>query len=489
MRIMSIPLLALLTAMLLHSFSQPAQAQTATPGPGASRSQAGAFQSQPRAFQTQPAEFQIPFDDGDILVYRVDDPNNSSEYARIFIITTGMGWWSGSFEPISWFLRRPDYPILYGCRVQDNRQFTIDTAGCVLHTADRGNPPFQLYPAYIPQHPVVRLNSEEWKVTRVMDTVILDTETRAFEIERDGLRRIITERFGEVAMLDIFDYIFMELTSAVIRDTLFNRDTTRRLYLPLCIGNRYEFRHTKDEPQQLDRLELSIVDRDTLIDGRRFFNITGMGPLLGWYACDSSGVYHHRRGETIQLIVGDGSLGTLPDDATHKAGAITDTGSVLPFPNSTGPVFKATSEYTITDYSRSYTWLDGIGLQEFSTWGWVGGSEGYTLTWASVCGKEYGTLVSVSEVSAQPERLQITSVHPHPVRSESTINFLLPSPGSVTLELFDMLGRSIRVLATGDFTAGVQQAVLRTDGLNPGMYFCVLRGTDATTVKQIIIAR
>ncbi|MBR9976974.1 MAG: T9SS type A sorting domain-containing protein [Bacteroidetes bacterium] len=478
MRMTSIILFALLTAMLLHTLPQSVQAQTATPKPESAL-------SQPAASRSQPAEFHIPFGDGDILVYRV--MYRQPEWDPL-IITTTIGWWFGSFEPVTWFMGLfLGYPFVNECRSWDYRQFTIDTTGCVLETTmDTRQTPCQLYPAYIPQSPVVRLNNKEWKVTRVMDTVILDTKTRAFEIERDGLRRIITERFGEVAMLDSYDDILMELTSAVIRDTLFNRDTTRRLYLPLCIGNRYQFHHLKGAPQALDRMELSIVDRDTLIDGMRFFNIAGQGPLLGLYACDSSGVYHHRRGETIQLIAGNGSLGTWSD-----VGTITDTASVLPFPDSDDIVFRSICSSPIPDHAPPYwiAWLDGIGLQQLHSRGYVSGSESYTLTWASVCGKEYGTLVSVGETAGPPDRMQITSVHPHPVRSESTINFLLPSPGSATLELFDMLGRSMRVLAQGDFTAGVQQAPLRTEGLIPGMYFCVLRSTDATTVKQIIIAR
>ena len=83
---------------------------------------------------------------------------------------------------------------------------------------------------------------------------------------------------------------------------------------------------------------------------------------------------------------------------------------------------------------------------------------------------------------------------PNPTRGATTITFDLDRGQEVQLEVFNLQGRRIRILAEGDFPAGRHE--LRWDGndhqgrrVAAGTYFYRLRTQDAREVGKIVILR
>ena len=82
---------------------------------------------------------------------------------------------------------------------------------------------------------------------------------------------------------------------------------------------------------------------------------------------------------------------------------------------------------------------------------------------------------------------------PNPFNPETAIHFVLPQAGPVRLEIFDVLGRQVRTLVSGQLGAGVHRAVW--DGRNQrgarvgsGVYFCRLcAGPLAQTSRMLLI--
>lgn len=96
--------------------------------------------------------------------------------------------------------------------------------------------------------------------------------------------------------------------------------------------------------------------------------------------------------------------------------------------------------------------------------------------------------VTAADAEAGVTALRLDPPTPMPVRRAATVRFALPTAGEATLDVLDVTGRRVRVLATGAFAAGGQTVDI--DGaLAPGVY--VLRLTSAGTVRTqpLVVAR
>jgi hypothetical protein len=79
-----------------------------------------------------------------------------------------------------------------------------------------------------------------------------------------------------------------------------------------------------------------------------------------------------------------------------------------------------------------------------------------------------------------PEEYQLHQNYPNPFNPTTSINFDLPEESRVTLNVFDILGREVIILAEGHFPAG--RASVTWDARNrhgipvtSGVYFCMLK--------------
>ena len=90
----------------------------------------------------------------------------------------------------------------------------------------------------------------------------------------------------------------------------------------------------------------------------------------------------------------------------------------------------------------------------------------------------------------RPQGVRIGAVQPNPFRDNATLRFTLDRPESVTVEVFDVLGRRMQVAYEGMPTVGEETAVyLDAAPLPPGLYLVRLRGTEFTATRQAVRIR
>jgi photosystem II stability/assembly factor-like uncharacterized protein len=110
----------------------------------------------------------------------------------------------------------------------------------------------------------------------------------------------------------------------------------------------------------------------------------------------------------------------------------------------------------------------------------------YVSTW-------YGGLYRSREayVSVQPEVTQTAgfSASPNPFSERTQLSFTLTEPGYIRLELYDVLGRSLRTLSSGWYDAGWHSVNIDADGIPTGMYYVLLTGGNARQIQKIGIMR
>ncbi len=83
---------------------------------------------------------------------------------------------------------------------------------------------------------------------------------------------------------------------------------------------------------------------------------------------------------------------------------------------------------------------------------------------------------------------------PNPFNHQTMVNYILDEEGEILLEVFDMLGRKVEVIADGRQRAGMHEAHWSIGNRSSGTYFLRLtfRGASHSTksaVRKMIVAK
>ncbi|MDQ7817403.1 MAG: right-handed parallel beta-helix repeat-containing protein [Melioribacteraceae bacterium] len=78
---------------------------------------------------------------------------------------------------------------------------------------------------------------------------------------------------------------------------------------------------------------------------------------------------------------------------------------------------------------------------------------------------------------------------PNPFNPETKISYMLPREMKIKLEVFDMLGRSIRVLADGVQNARTYTVTFNGNGISSGIYFYRLSSNELSITKQLVLIK
>ncbi len=100
-----------------------------------------------------------------------------------------------------------------------------------------------------------------------------------------------------------------------------------------------------------------------------------------------------------------------------------------------------------------------------------------------------------TESEADPAyEFSLGSGYPNPFGRTTTISFVLPEPGRVTLEVYNVLGSRVQTLVEGKRGAGEHAARWSADDaqgrrVGAGVYFVRLTSGDRTRVRRLVLAR
>ena len=104
--------------------------------------------------------------------------------------------------------------------------------------------------------------------------------------------------------------------------------------------------------------------------------------------------------------------------------------------------------------------------------------------WRSYC----GTSVDDGEFGSVQSQQTLT-VSPNPVSNNfAAITFNLPTGGHTTVSVFDVTGRIVREVNSGDMATGTHQLSLTTDDIQPGVYFAVVRTGKTVLSGRFVVA-
>jgi hypothetical protein len=97
--------------------------------------------------------------------------------------------------------------------------------------------------------------------------------------------------------------------------------------------------------------------------------------------------------------------------------------------------------------------------------------------------------VPLEENSRLPQQAKLYPAYPNPFNPMTTISYYIPSSETVSLTIYDILGRTIVSLVSAVVPAGYHSVVWDARGQSSGIYFCCLRTKDHIDIVQLCLVR
>jgi len=91
---------------------------------------------------------------------------------------------------------------------------------------------------------------------------------------------------------------------------------------------------------------------------------------------------------------------------------------------------------------------------------------------------------------AQPiksEQIELRQNYPNPFNPGTTIEFILPKAGFVTLTIYNVMGEKVATLVEGNLTSGIHNYRWDALGLASGIYFYRIRMGESSVVKKCLL--
>jgi len=88
-----------------------------------------------------------------------------------------------------------------------------------------------------------------------------------------------------------------------------------------------------------------------------------------------------------------------------------------------------------------------------------------------------------------PNAITLGQNYPNPFNASTAIEYSLPSPSFVTIDIFDILGRKIGMLAEGTKPAGSYQTIWDAGDKPSGIYFYRIKAGDFTESRRMVLLK
>ncbi len=102
----------------------------------------------------------------------------------------------------------------------------------------------------------------------------------------------------------------------------------------------------------------------------------------------------------------------------------------------------------------------------------------------------YGKATNIEEgISDLPNTLQLDQNYPNPFNPSTNISFALPVQTSVNLTVYDMLGKKVSTLYSGNLSAGYHTMQFKANNLASGVYIYRLETPSEVITKKMLLVK
>jgi hypothetical protein len=211
------------------------------------------------------------------------------------------------------------------------------------------------------------------------------------------------------------------------------------------------------------------------------FNVVDVNAKIDtvFHTWDSDLTFNLRKGATQVPIIsqvggsGDNFIGTILNDSA----AIPISSGTPPF---TGTFRPSSPLSGFNNIPVNGSWIlqivDGVA-----------GDSGVLRAWCLQF--TYQTLVGGIQTTEIPNYYSLAQNYPNPFNPSTTIKFSVPKTTSVSLKVYDVLGREVAVLVNEVKQAGFHTVDFNASNLASGIYFYKIEAGDFNAVKKMMLVK
>ncbi|HLP17440.1 MAG TPA: T9SS type A sorting domain-containing protein [Bacteroidota bacterium] len=114
----------------------------------------------------------------------------------------------------------------------------------------------------------------------------------------------------------------------------------------------------------------------------------------------------------------------------------------------------------------------------------LAGTGQYSSAWSFV-----RLVTAVDQFPALPVEMALHNNYPNPFNPTTTFSFAVPAKQYVSLNIYDLFGKLVAVIAAGDFLPGVYTRQWDASGIPSGIYFYRLQAGAWTNTKRLLLLK
>ena len=95
----------------------------------------------------------------------------------------------------------------------------------------------------------------------------------------------------------------------------------------------------------------------------------------------------------------------------------------------------------------------------------------------------------VSNLTPVPESFKLSAAYPNPFNPTTTLSFALPLDSKVSLSIYDLQGREVSMLISGNMHAGYHSVVWDANSYASGMYFVKMVSGEFVKTQKLMLVK
>jgi hypothetical protein len=102
----------------------------------------------------------------------------------------------------------------------------------------------------------------------------------------------------------------------------------------------------------------------------------------------------------------------------------------------------------------------------------------------------FGDLTDVSDnINQIPQKYVLYQNYPNPFNPNTKISWQMPEAGFVTIVIYDVLGRQIKILVNEYKQPGIHEITFNADELSSGVYYYQLKTDNYTSTNKMMVMK
>lgn len=97
--------------------------------------------------------------------------------------------------------------------------------------------------------------------------------------------------------------------------------------------------------------------------------------------------------------------------------------------------------------------------------------------------------VGIEDQVVIPTEYAINQNYPNPFNATTNIYYSIPEDAYVTIDIFDLLGRKVETLVSGNHAPGIYTATWNGSNVTSGMYFYIIQANDFSEKKTMLLLK